>query len=77
MLAENRRRLEGALAALPKDEREMLLLREWEGVSGDEAAALLGISLSAMKSRLHRARIHVAALLRAGLNGRRNDSDGR
>jgi RNA polymerase sigma-70 factor (ECF subfamily) len=69
ILADDRRRLDRALAALPRDEREMLLLREWENLSGEEAATLLGISLAAMKSRLHRARIHLAALLRYGTGG--------
>jgi RNA polymerase sigma-70 factor (ECF subfamily) len=41
-----------------------LTLRELEGLSGEETAALLGISLAAMKSRLHRARLHLAALVR-------------
>ncbi len=66
MLAEDRQRLEHALALLPEEESEILLLREWEKVSGEEAVRLLGISLPAMKSRLHRARIHLAALLRSG-----------
>jgi len=70
MLAEDRQRLEQALAALPNEEREILLLRELEKVSGEEAVALLGISLAAMKSRLHRARIHLAAILRAGCPGK-------
>lgn len=70
ILAEDQNRLKQALAALPKDEREILLLREWEKISGDEAAALLGISQAAMKSRLHRARIHLGALLRGGIQGK-------
>lgn len=65
ILAEDRGRLQRALAALPGEEREILLLRLWEGLSGDETAALLGISLPAMKSRLHRARLRLASLLRA------------
>ncbi|MCC6536022.1 MAG: RNA polymerase sigma factor [Bryobacterales bacterium] len=64
MLAEDRRLLEAALAALPAPEREILLLREWDGRPGEETAAALGLSLTAMKSRLHRARLHLAALLR-------------
>ena len=30
-----------------------------EGLAGDEAAAVLGLSLAAMKSRLHRARLEL------------------
>jgi RNA polymerase sigma-70 factor (ECF subfamily) len=46
-----------ALAELPEESREVLLLRDVEGMSGEEAAAVLGIGLAAMKSRLHRARL--------------------
>lgn len=53
-----------AMSMLPDDEREVLLLREIEGLSGDETAALLQCSVPAMKSRLHRARIHLAAAVR-------------
>ena len=70
MLAEDRQRLETALAALPRDEREILFLRQWQRLSGEETVALLGISLAAVKSRLHRARIHLAALLRSGVEGK-------
>lgn len=51
--------LERALAALPEESREVLLLRDVEGMTGDEAAAVLGIGLAAMKSRLHRARLEL------------------
>jgi RNA polymerase sigma-70 factor (ECF subfamily) len=54
-----------ALPQLPADEREVLTLRELDGWSGHDTAALLGITLPAMKSRLHRARLHLAAAVRA------------
>ena len=57
--------LEAALRHLPAEEREVLVLRELDGFSGDETAALLGVTLPAMKSRLHRARVHLAAAVRA------------
>jgi len=56
--------LDRALQTLPPDEREVLVVRELDGLSGDETAALLQLSLPAMKSRLHRARIHLAAAVR-------------
>jgi RNA polymerase sigma-70 factor, ECF subfamily len=43
----------------------VLTLRELDGFSGDETADVLHISVAAMKSRLHRARIHLAAEVRA------------
>jgi len=41
---------------LPQEAREVYLLRDVEERSGEEVAKKLGISLAAMKSRLHRAR---------------------
>jgi RNA polymerase sigma-70 factor (ECF subfamily) len=60
--------LERALAALPDESREVLLLRDVEGLSGDEAAEVLGISLAAMKSRLHRGRLELKERLEAILS---------
>lgn len=50
------RALSTALAVLPEDYREVLHLRDIEGLSAQEAAEALGISVDALKSRLHRAR---------------------
>jgi RNA polymerase sigma factor (sigma-70 family) len=52
-----------AIAALPRAQREVLVLRDLEGMSGEEAAIALGLDLTAMKTRLHRGR----AALRASL----------
>ncbi len=51
-----RRRLRAALGTLSAADRELLLLVAWEGLSPTEAAAVLGISKVAARSRLHRAR---------------------
>ncbi len=59
------RALAEALAALPEEAREVLLLRDVEGLSGEEAAAVLGLGLPAMKSRLHRARLELKARVEA------------
>lgn len=45
-----------ALDTLPDDYREVLLLRDAEGLTAPEAATVLGVSVDALKSRLHRAR---------------------
>lgn len=45
-----------AVDELPQDAREMYLLRDVQGISGEEVARKFGITVSAMKSRLHRAR---------------------
>lgn len=50
-----------ALAALSPGDQEVLLLTEWDGLSAQVAAEVLGCSLSAFKVRLHRARLRLAA----------------
>lgn len=57
--------LRRALATLPEEDRAVLTLRDQEGLTGPEAAEALGLSLDALKSRLHRARLHLMAALRA------------
>lgn len=61
---EQRDALAVGLARLAPEEREILLLRDVEGLSGEEAATVLGLELGAMKSRLHRARLRLMAALR-------------
>lgn len=48
-----------AIAELPPDQRSVLVLRDVQGYSGPMVARSLGLSLPAMKSRLHRARTTV------------------
>ncbi len=48
--------LAAAISALPTEQREALVLRDVEGLSAEEAAAVVGIEIGALKSRLHRAR---------------------
>nr|WP_062341714.1 RNA polymerase sigma factor [Herbidospora sakaeratensis] len=43
-------------ATLKDDDRELLGLLAWEGLSHEEIAAVLGISRNAVRIRLHRAR---------------------
>jgi RNA polymerase sigma-70 factor (ECF subfamily) len=48
--------LNWALDRLPEDYREVILLRDVEDLTAPETAESLGISIDAVKSRLHRAR---------------------
>lgn len=64
--AEDAERLAWAITALEPKDREVLLLRDVEGLSGEESAAVLGAELAAVKSRLHRARLKLMARLREG-----------
>lgn len=49
--------VDAALQRLPPDYRTAVVLRDVEGLSAAEAAAILGISERALKSRLHRGRM--------------------
>jgi RNA polymerase sigma-70 factor (ECF subfamily) len=49
--------LERGFRGLSPADREILVLRDLEGLSNEETAALLGASLPAVKSRVHRARL--------------------
>lgn len=51
------------IALLPSPYREALTLTELEGVSQREAAAMMGVSVSAMKSRVQRGRARLRELL--------------
>lgn len=64
--AEDHERLAWAIASLAPADREVLILRDLEGVSGEETARVLGLELQGMKSRLHRARLRLMAALREG-----------
>jgi RNA polymerase sigma-70 factor (ECF subfamily) len=59
--------LDGAIAELEPAYREVLVLRDVEGLTAPEVAEVLGVSADAVKSRLHRARGHVRARLEARL----------
>ena len=48
--------LEAAIAGLDRPYREVLLLRDVEGLSSAEVARVTGVSVAAVKTRLHRAR---------------------
>lgn len=52
-----------AMSDLSDEDRELLLLVSWEGLSPSEAAKVLGISSLAARSRLHRARRRLKALM--------------
>ncbi len=61
--AEVREALEQGFARLPEDYRVVVVFRDVEGLSNEDVAALLGLSVSAVKSRLHRARLALRQFL--------------
>ncbi len=60
--------LESAIGDLPPDYRTALVLHDIEGVSNPDIADTLGISLPAVKSRVHRSRLFLRKRLSEYLN---------
>lgn len=58
---EVERALDQAIRNLEPIYREVILLRDVEGLTAPEVAEVLGVSVQAVKSRLHRARLSVRA----------------
>ncbi len=58
-----------AIDRLPAGYRNLLLLRDIEGYDTEEAAALLGLTRGAVKTRLHRARAALKTLLEPIMRG--------
>lgn len=54
---EVRDALEGAISRLPDDYRAVFVLRDVDGLSNKEVSDILGLSIPAVKSRLHRSRL--------------------
>ena len=61
--ADLARRTAKALAELPEDAREVVVLRDVQGLSTKETAELLGVSEGAVKVRLHRAHARLRELV--------------
>jgi RNA polymerase sigma-70 factor (ECF subfamily) len=67
---ELRRHIQAAVDALPELYRTVFLIRDVEGLSTEETAELLGVSIPTVKTRLHRARL----ALREAITGYFNKS---
>ena len=63
-----RAELAAALAALPRRDREVLLLVAWAELTYDEVAVALSIPVGTVRSRLNRARAGVRAALGPGFH---------
>lgn len=58
-------RIAAAVGSLPSDQRQVLIMRDVQGLPGRTVAHALGLSNAAMKSRLHRARAALRQALEA------------
>jgi RNA polymerase sigma-70 factor (ECF subfamily) len=61
-----RDRLDRALATLPDEQRQVVVLRDVEGFDYREIAELVGVPMGTVESRLFRARARLRSLLRPG-----------
>jgi RNA polymerase sigma-70 factor (ECF subfamily) len=59
-------RVLSALRQLPETDREVLLMATAEGLSHHDIAGVLGLSVDAVKVRVHRARVRLNAVLDGG-----------
>lgn len=66
--------LKAAIAALPEASREVVVLRDVEGLSAEEAARIVGVDVGALKSRLHRARLELRGHLSRLLDEKATDA---
>jgi RNA polymerase sigma-70 factor (ECF subfamily) len=57
LTSEARAEMSRAIAELPETLRSAFVLRDIQGLSGAETAEILGITVQAVKNRLHRARL--------------------
>ncbi|MBI2205932.1 MAG: RNA polymerase sigma factor [Candidatus Rokubacteria bacterium] len=71
MQKELREVLEEAISTLPDDYRTAVVLHDVEGMSNPDIAEALGISLPAVKSRVHRSRLYLRQRLSAWMEAMR------
>ena len=73
---ELRKLLSNGIDSLPESYRVVLVLRDVEGLSTEETAKSLGLSVSAVKSRLLRARLQLRGKLQRVLGHHGNNAQG-
>jgi RNA polymerase sigma-70 factor (ECF subfamily) len=65
--------LKQALATLPDLDRDVFLLREVSGLSREEIASACDLTVDAVRSRIHRARLELRAVLAAPIAALRQE----
>ena len=63
--ADERKRLREAIAQLPEEQRDALVMTQLERISYEEAASILNVSEGTVKSRVNRAKARLKELLTA------------
>lgn len=65
--AEDATRIHAALAGLPPEQREVVVLRYVQGMSYDDIAAVVGVPVGTVRSRLHYAKRTLRLVLERGM----------
>ncbi len=71
---EIRERIEAAIAKLPDEYKAVFILRDIDGLSNKEVGKILGLSVPAVKSRLHRSRLMLRRRLKRFYDDYRADT---
>ncbi len=61
--SEEETQLQGAMIRLSHEHREVLILKDIEGMKYEDIAEILGVPIGTIRSRLHRARLELRELL--------------
>ena len=61
---ETRKKVQQALERLDEGDRQIIVLKDLQGNSYDEIAAIMGVPKGTVRSRLHRARLELKAKLK-------------
>ena len=69
-------KMEAAIDRLPREYKIVLVLRDIEGFSAEETAEMLALSVPAVKSRLHRARVFLRQELAGYFQEKRTSARG-
>ncbi|MBI3926199.1 MAG: sigma-70 family RNA polymerase sigma factor [Armatimonadetes bacterium] len=64
-----------AVLSLPEDQREVVIMQRYQGLQYEEIGEILGISVAAVKSRIHRAKINLKKSLAPYVTVREEKSD--
>jgi RNA polymerase sigma-70 factor (ECF subfamily) len=71
LASETRAAIEAAMAELPEQQRQVMVLRDIEGFAAEEVCNLLGLSDTNQRVLLHRARSKVRRALAPRMGGER------
>lgn len=60
---DNTQEIKAVLKELPTNQREVILLKYWEGMSYEEIAVIVGCPIGTIRSRVHYAKLKIKEML--------------